>query len=95
MTTASEGLEPFRKQINDIDGQITSLLAQRFKVCAEVALYKKKHNIPMMQPDRVETVKKRCAELGVEKGLRAEFVREVYSRIIQEACDLEDEIIAR
>jgi chorismate mutase len=95
MTTASEGLEPFRKQINDIDGQITSLLAQRFKVCAEVALYKKKHNIPMMQPDRVETVKKRCAELGVEKGLRAEFVREVYSRIIQEACDLEDEIIVK
>jgi chorismate mutase len=75
------------------DQQITTLLAQRFKVCAAVAVYKKNHNIPMMQPDRVETVKKRCAELGIQKGLRAEFVRELYSRIIQEACDLEDEII--
>ena len=93
MNICTEGLEPFRNQINDLDEQITNLLARRFEVCAEVARYKKSHDIPMMQPDRVEAVKQRCAELGVKKGLRSQFVREIYSRIIQEACDLEDEII--
>jgi len=93
MNAATEGLDPFRKRINDIDQQITTLLAERFRVCAEVATYKREHNIPMMQPDRVEVVKTRCAELGMENGLRPEFVKDIYSRIIQEACDLEDEII--
>jgi chorismate mutase-like protein len=95
MNAAIEGLEPFRKRINDIDRQITTLLAERFQVCREVATYTGEHRIPMMQPDRVEAVKKRCSELGMDKGLRAEFVRDLYSRIIQEACDLEDEIIGR
>jgi chorismate mutase-like protein len=94
VNTATEGLGPFRSRLNDIDQQITNLLAQRFRVCAEVANYKKENNIPMMQPDRVEAVKKRCADLGAEKGLRPEFVKKVYSCIIQEACDLEDKIIA-
>ncbi len=93
MTAATEGLEPFRIKINELDNQITLLLAQRFQVCADVAIYKSAHGIPMMQPDRVEAVKKRCAEMGVANGLRARFVSDLYGRIIQEACDLEDEII--
>jgi chorismate mutase-like protein len=93
MTTATEGLAPFRHRLDEIDRQLTTLLAERFRVCAEVARYKKQHGIPMMQPDRVEAVKQRCAKLGAEKGLRPDFVRTLYSCIIQEACELEDAII--
>lgn len=90
---STTGLDPFRERIDNIDRQITTLLADRLQVCAEVAAYKKQHAIPMMQPDRVEAVKDRCAALGASKGLRAEFVKELYGRIIDEACRLEDEII--
>jgi chorismate mutase len=90
---STTGLEPLRARIDDLDRQITALLADRLQVCAEVATYKRQHAIPMMQPDRVEAVKDRCAALGASKGLRAEFVRELYGRIIDEACRLEDEII--
>lgn len=94
MVTAHAGLEPFRKQIDDLDSQITTLLAKRLEVCAAVAKYKKENSIPMMQPDRVEAVKDRCAALGASKGLRPDFVRTLYALVIEEACRLEDEIIA-
>lgn len=94
MDATNSGLEPFRKRIDELDHQITTMLAERLKVCAEVAAYKKNNAIPMMQPDRVEAVKGRCAALGASKGLRPDFVRALYALIIEEACRLEDEIIA-
>lgn len=93
MNTSADGLMPFRERINDLDERITRLLAERFEICREVAKYKKENNIPMMQPSRVEHVKTRCAELGHKQGLRKGFVVDLYGRIIQEACDMEDEII--
>jgi chorismate mutase-like protein len=90
---STSGLDSFRTRIDDLDRQIMALLADRLQVCAEVAAYKKQHAIPMMQPDRVEAVKSRCAALGASRGLRGDFVKDLYGCIIGEACRLEDEII--
>ena len=89
------GLALFRDRINRLDAQLMDTLGQRLAVCEEVAHYKRAHGIPMMQPERVEEVKERCSALGAEKGLRPEFVRELYGQIIGEACILEDKIIDR
>ena len=55
----------------------------------------KKHiiRIAMMQPKRVDEVKDRCAKLGADYGLDGDFVRSLYTVIIDEACRLEDIII--
>ncbi|MGK4328530.1 chorismate mutase [Lonsdalea quercina] len=87
------GLEPFRVQINTLDDAIINLIAQRIDICAQVAAYKRTHNIPMMQPSRVEAVKQRCAERAASHGLDPEFAIALYERIIDEACRLEDNII--
>lgn len=88
-----KGLEPFRVQINTLDDAIINLIAQRIDICAQVAAYKRTHNIPMMQPGRVEAVKQRCAERAANHGLAPEFAIALYERIIDEACRLEDNII--
>jgi chorismate mutase len=50
--TAS-GLEPFRRRLDFLDNEIARLLGERFEVVRKVALYKREHDIPMMQPGRI------------------------------------------
>jgi chorismate mutase len=87
------GLEYFRKEIDAVDSEIVKALAKRFEICKRVAEFKKQQGIPMMQPARVEAVKQRRRELGMQYGLDGEFMVALYSLIIQETCRMEDEII--
>ena len=89
----SEHLQALRGQLNEVDEAIIDRLAQRMAICREVAKVKLEHGIAMMQLDRVDLVKERSARRGAELGLDAEFVREVYERIIREACRVEDEVM--
>jgi chorismate mutase-like protein len=86
-------LSSYRAQLDEIDEQLMQLLAKRFAICREVAEYKAKAGIPMMQPERVAQVKERAAERAAHGGLNPKFGSDLYSVIIGEACRLEDEII--
>lgn len=86
-------LENFRKELDAIDATLVDTLGRRLELCRRIAAYKREHGIPMMQPHRVELVKKRCAALGEQHGLDARFVIELYTLIIGEACRIEDDII--
>ncbi|MFD2204978.1 chorismate mutase [Kiloniella antarctica] len=88
-----ELLAPYRRRIDDLDDQIMELFSQRFEVIREVADLKSKHGIPAILKDRVDEVRERNADTGVEKGLDREFIRKLYTLIIDEACDLEDRLM--
>ena len=86
-------LEKFRNRIDGLDAQIVALLAERLDVCAEVGVYKRRQELAVMRPDRVEAVKSRCAEMAASRGLRPAFARALYGKIIEDACDLEARIM--
>jgi chorismate mutase len=86
-------LDQFRQEIDTLDSQIIEALGKRFEVCRRVAHFKKAENIPMMQPGRVEEVKKNRQELGVKYSVDVNFMLNLYDLIIQESCRIEDEII--
>ena len=88
-----EQLEKFRSELNEIDKNLIDLLGRRFEIIREVGEYKKEKNIPMMQSKRVDEVKDRCAIMGEEQGLDGDFIRGLYTLIIDEACRIEDNII--
>ena len=88
-----EELEKFRESLNRIDGDLIRLLGERFEIIEQVGQYKRTHDIAMMQPKRVDEVKDRCAKLGENYGLNGDFIRSLYTVIINEACRLEDIII--
>ena len=62
-------LEPFRKRLDEVDAKIIALLGQRFAVCREIAEHKRRHEIPMMQPGRVDIVRERYVIGGVLAGM--------------------------
>ena len=88
------GLEPFRRRLDVIDDEIARLLGERFEICREVALYKSAHEIPMMQPNRVEEVRARYLARGAEADLPAEFTGDLFDLLIAATCKEEDELMA-
>jgi chorismate mutase len=88
------GLEPFRHRLDVIDDELARLLGERFDVCREVALYKSEHEIPMMQPDRVEEVRARYLARGAEVDLPADFTSDLFDLLIAATCRAEDELMA-
>jgi chorismate mutase len=88
-----EGLNEFRQQLNELDDRIVELIAKRIAICRQVAQYKQQNGIPMMQPTRVEQVKNRCADKAAQRAVDPDFIRSLYSLIIDETCRIEDEII--
>jgi chorismate mutase len=90
----SAGLEPFRRRLDGIDEEIARLLGMRFGVCREIALYKRAHEIPMMQPERVAEVRARYLARGAEARLPSDFSAALFELLIEATCRMEDELIA-
>ena len=89
------GLEPFRRRLDVIDDEIARLLGERFEICREVAVHKSEHEIPMMQPDRVEIVRARYLARGAEVDLPADFSADLFDLLIAATCKEEDELMER
>ena len=92
---SANGLEPFRRRLDEIDEEIARLLGERFEICREVAVYKSENEIPMMQPNRVEEVRARYLARGAEARLPAEFTADLFDLLIAATCKEEDELMER
>lgn len=89
------GLQPFRRRLDVIDDEVARLLGERFDICREVAVYKSEHEIPMMQPDRVEIVRARYLQRAAEVGLPTDFTADLFDLLINATCRAEDELMDR
>lgn len=89
------GLDPYRSRLDVIDDEVARLLGKRFDICREVAVYKSEHEIPMMQPGRVEEVRARYLARGAEVDLPAEFMAALFDLLIAATCRAEDELMDR
>jgi len=87
------GLAPFRRRLDVLDAAIARLLGERFEICREVALHKRTHDIPMMQPERVIEVRERYLERGRLAELPPEFTSALFELLIGATCKMEDELI--
>jgi chorismate mutase len=87
------GLEPFRRRLDEIDDAIAKLFGERLQICREVAVHKSEHGIPMMQPDRVKLVRERYLARGAEHDLPPQFSSELFELLIGTTCRLEDELM--
>jgi 4-amino-4-deoxychorismate mutase len=88
------GLDPFRRRLDELDDQIARLLGERFEICREIAIFKRAHEVPMMQPGRVAEVRARYLARGREVDLPPDFTEELFAVLIAATCRMEDELMA-
>lgn len=89
----TESLGSLRKQIDEMDDNLLNLLTKRMRISREIALYKKEHNMGVVQTARYsEILDKRCAQ-GSLCGMSTDFVRRIYEFIHEESVRQQMEII--
>ncbi|TKI53005.1 hypothetical protein FC756_26300 [Lysinibacillus mangiferihumi] len=88
-----ELLEAWRAEIDTINTKIVALLSERMEVCTEIAKYKYKYNVNMMQPKRIEEVLKKTSIVAKENNLNPKYIEDVFKIIINETCAVEDKLI--
>lgn len=82
---STEGIRQLRSQIDDIDNSLMDLLAKRFRICREIGVYKKKHNMTVLQSNRYkEILEKRGVQAGL-CGMNIDFVAQVFELIHEES----------
>jgi len=60
-------LTMLRREIDEIDSQLTELFVKRMRICGDVARYKKDNGLPVLHPGREREVLARVSELAGEE----------------------------
>ncbi len=83
-----DGLAVLRHRIDEIDHRLLELLSQRMEISHEIGIYKKKHNIPILQSGRYAELLLRVTGQANSTGLDPEFVTALM-QLIHEASSKE------
>jgi 3-deoxy-7-phosphoheptulonate synthase/chorismate mutase len=86
-------LEALRRSIDDLDGRILELVAERVQVVLSVGQYKRRNDIPVYDPERERNMLDRlCAQ--AKHPLDADTVRRIFERLVDECRRIEQHSIA-
>ncbi|CAN7530298.1 chorismate mutase [Paenibacillus sp. LjRoot153] len=86
-------LDELRKNIDEIDQKIITLLAQRFKYTEEVGIYKAKSHLNAQDTNRESQQFQRIMQLSEQNALNPEYSYEIYRRIIDIVISRHQELV--
>lgn len=90
---STESLSALRKQIDQYDDQLIELLAKRMRVSREIGMFKKEHDMTVLQTGRyTEILEKRGAQ-GALCGIGTDCIKEIFEAIHEESVRQQLEII--
>lgn len=78
-------LEDMRDQIDELDDQIVTLLAERMRIARLIGEYKYHHNIAVLQPERWQEIISTRTGNAVSQKLTEEFILSLYTIIHKES----------
>ena len=81
-------LAPLRARIDDVDSKILALVGERVKLAIEVGEVKRRHDLPVFDPEREKRLIERLVARK-EAPLDAELVRRLFERVIAESRRIE------
>jgi chorismate mutase len=81
----TENLTELRRQIDEIDNDLLSVLARRMRVSREIGQYKKEHNMPVLQTVRYDEILGNRTANAEKMGMGADFMRTVLEAIHEES----------
>ena len=93
MAQSTESLADLRQQIDEIDNQLFETLARRMRVSEEIGMYKKEHNITILQTTRYDEILQKGIKLGASLGLSEGFMRVLLEAIHEESVRTQMDIM--
>ena len=87
-------LEALRRSIDELDGRILELVAERVKVVLAVGQFKRANNLAAYDPERERKMLDRLCSQAPEP-LDADTVRRIFERLIDESRRIEQHSMAK
>ncbi len=81
-------LTTLRKQIDETDKEIVTLIAQRMSIVKQVSKYKKKNKVPMLDTNRWLKVMVTKKQLAKKLGVNEKLIEDIYDRIHRESLEI-------
>lgn len=81
----TENLSALRRQIDSLDNDLLELLAKRMRVSQEIGIYKKEHNMPILQTKRYDEILKNRIATAESMGMSGEFMKTILMAIHEES----------
>ena len=85
-------LEELRTEIDKTDGQLLQILARRMEIIDEIGEYKKEHDITILQMKRWAGIIEDRLAIGVNLGLKKEFLKNLLTLIHRESLQRQADI---
>ena len=86
-------LERLRAELDTLDQALLDTVRDRIRCCVSIAEVKRRHGVPMMQPQRIALVHERAVLYAAEHGVDADFLHRLYDLMIDETCRVENRVI--
>jgi len=84
-TQTTESLAELRRQIDGIDESLLEILAKRMRISREIGVYKKEHNMPILQTPRYIEILEDRTKAGATMDLSTDFVEKILKEIHEES----------
>jgi chorismate mutase len=85
----TDDISVLRKQIDEIDEQLLTILAKRNRISREIGIYKKENNMPVLQTGRYNEILEKRAQMGEAMNLDREFVYAIMKAIHEESVRIQ------
>jgi len=81
----TDELQTLRLQIDQCDRELLNVLTRRMAVSRQIGVFKKAHNLQILQPERYDDIVRRLSEAGAQTGMSAEFMQTLMQVIHEES----------
>ena len=90
---STESLTALRRQIDELDNNLLELLARRMRVSVEIGMYKKEHNMPILQAARYDEILQNRINQAIQMDMSGEFMKTVLVAIHEESVRHQMEVM--
>lgn len=88
-----EKLARYRRIIDHVDDDILNLLSRRMQIASEIGLFKKEHNLTILQTARWNETLDRLTAMTEKLNLSPEFIKQYYDAIHMESIAQQDKVM--
>ena len=92
-TYTTESLNELRKQIDECDDNLIQELSKRMRVAREIGVFKKEHNMTVLQTGRYSEILDKRGSQGALCGISPSCVRKIFEAIHEESVRQQLEIL--
>lgn len=85
-------INELRKEIDKINSNILDLLLKRQNVSFEIAKYKLKNNLPIIDKNREKIILDNIISKAVKIGLNSDIVKDIFIKIMELSKDFQEKI---